>query len=811
MKKICLSLSMLIGLALLGSVQAQNATDLSYQRPPDVMARIIEAPATPSISIDSKGEWMLELSQPGYPSIEEVAQPELRIGGLRINPATNGQSRSTSFDGLNLIKISNKERFEIQGLPANARINYTSWSPDEKQIAFTHTTNSGIELWVIEVNTKQAKRLGNFLLNDAYFGSPFDWSSDSKSLIAKIIPSNRGEAPKAPLAPKGPTIQQNIGEQAPSRTYQDLLKNPYDEDLFTYYLSASLVQVNLDGQVRDLGISGTIRSFNPSPDGTYILVERMHKPYSYLVPAYNFPYKVEVMDMQGKLVKEIASIPLAEKIPIGFDAVIDAPRGHGWRPDQPASLYWISPLDGGNPRTKIAKRDELHVWAAPFNDKSQVIASSELRMRGTQWSERGFVIVYERWWQNRSERRWMFSTTKPGAGTLLIDRLYEDLYSDPGSAQSTKGKFGRSVLLTDKKGENIFMIAEGASPEGNRPFVSTFNLKTKKQNILWRSEAPYYERPVSILDENKGSFITRRESETEQPNYHLRNWKNKSTQAITDFPHPSPELIGIQKEFLTYTRKDGVTLTATLYLPKDYKKEDGTLPVFMWAYPREFKTAAAAGQVKTSPYEFTRINWGSPLYWVTQGYAVLDRTDFPIVGEGDNQPNDTYVEQLVANAEAAINVLVERGISDGKRIGVGGHSYGAFMTANLLVNSKLFAAGIARSGAYNRTLTPFGFQAEERTYWQAPDVYNAMSPFMAADKLKTPILLIHGEADNNSGTFPIQSERYYNALKGHGATTRLVFLPHESHGYRAKESVLHMLWEMHEWLEKYVKNANVSQ
>lgn len=227
----------------------------------------------------------------------------------------------------------------------------------------------------------------------------------------------------------------------------------------------------------------------------------------------------------------------------------------------------------------------------------------------------------------------------------------------------------------------------------------------------------------------------------------------------------------------------------------------------MWAYPAEFKSADAAGQVKDSPYKFNRISYWGPQAFLTMGYTVLDNFSVPIVGEGDKEPNDTYIPQLVASAEAAVDEVVRRGVADRNRIAVGGHSYGAFMTANLLTHTRLFKAGIARSGAYNRTLTPFGFQAEERNYWQAPDVYNAMAPFNYADHIKDALLMIHGEQDNNSGTFPIQSERMYAAVKGLGGTARLVLLPNEAHAYRARESIMQMLAEMNNWLETYVKQA----
>ncbi|WP_210465247.1 prolyl oligopeptidase family serine peptidase [Rufibacter roseolus] len=804
-----LSVLLLLALSLAGpAVMAQGAKDLNvpYQRPAESIAKLIEAPATPSVLFDSKGDWMLLMERAGYPSIEEVAAPEARIGGLRINPAVNGASRGTSFHNLKFKKVSGGQEFNIQGLPAKAKITDVTWSPDEKQIAFLNTVSNGIELWVVNAADRTARKLTTASVNDAW-GNAFSWTPDSKNLLVKLVNPSRGEAPKSNTTPVGPVIQENLGRPAPSRTYQDLLKNRQDEALFDYYLTSQLVQVSLDGKATNLGEQGIIRSFSISPDGQFVLVSTTHRPYSYLVPSSLFPYTVQVWDRQGKVVKQIADIPLGENIPVGFNAVAAGPRNVNWRADQPATLYWVEAQDGGDDKKDVPVRDIVYTQTAPFTQKPVALVGTKLRFSGITWGDDDLALVTERWWKTRQERRLRVNPSQPGAEpVLLVERSYEDLYSDPGSPVMTKNQFGRNVLMTDKSGQNLYMISEGGSPQGNRPFLSKFNLATKKANILWRSEAPYYELPVDVLNPEKGLFITRRESENDPPNYFLRQIGTKKLTAVTKFPHPSPELIGVDKQLLTYKRNDGVTLTATLYTPKGYKKEQGRLPMLMWAYPREFKDAASAGQVKSSPYEFTRINYGSPLFWVTRGYAVLDRTDFPIVGEGDAEPNDTYVEQLLGSAKAAIDEVAKMGIADPNRVAVGGHSYGAFMTANLLAHSNLFAAGIARSGAYNRTLTPFGFQAEERTFWQAPEVYAKMSPFNYADKIKTPLLMIHGEADNNSGTFPIQSERFYNALKGHGATTRLVFLPAESHGYGAKESIMHMLWEMDQWLEKYVKN-----
>ncbi|AMM52513.1 aminoacyl peptidase [Rufibacter sp. DG15C] len=798
----------MLALSLSGSAMAQGNKDLnvSYQRPAESIAKLIEAPATPTVSFDAKGEWMLVMERPGYPSIEEIAAPELRIGGLRINPAVNGASRGSSSNNLKLKKINGGQEFAIQGLPANAKITDVTWSPDEQHVSFLNTASNGVALWVMNVASRTARKLTNALVNDAY-GNAVTWTPDSKNLLVKMVNPNRGEAPKTNTTPAGPIVQENLGKTAASRTYQDLLKNRSDEAQFDYYLTSQLTQISLDGQQTKVGEQGIIRSFSTSPDGQYLLVATTKRPYSYLVPANSFPYVVQVWDRQGKVVKQIADIPSGENIPVGFNAVAAGPRSVSWRPDQPATLFWIEAQDGGDDKKDVPVRDIVYMQPAPFSAQPIALAGTKLRYAGIAWGNNDLALVTERWWKTRQERTIKVKPSQPNAApVVLIERSYEDLYSDPGTPMMEKNQFGRYVLLTDKSGQNLYMISEGGSPEGNRPFLSKFNLTTKKNDILWRSSAPYYERPVSVLSADKGTFITRRESENDPPNYFLRQVGSKKLTAVTKFPHPTPELIGVDKQLLTYKRNDGVTLTATLYTPKGYKKEQGRLPMLLWAYPREFKDAATAGQVKSSPYEFTRISSGSPLFWVTRGYAVLDRTDIPIVGEGDAEPNDTYVEQLVASAKAAIDEVAKMGIADPNRVAVGGHSYGAFMTANLLAHSDLFAAGIARSGAYNRTLTPFGFQAEERTFWQAPEVYGKMSPFNYANKIKTPILLLHGEADNNSGTFPIQSERFYNALKGHGATTRYVVLPSESHGYAAKESIMHMLWEMDQWLEKYVKN-----
>jgi len=792
------------------SVLAQD--NLSYQMPPKAIANLIDAEATPAANLSPAGDQMLLLSRPNLPSIEEVAQEELRIAGIRINPKTNSSSRSRYYNGLRLKSMVDQKERIITGLPVNPKIENVSWASDGSKFAFTLTQENGLELWVADVKTAKAGRITGTIVNDAMSGLPYRWFSDNVTIIFKSILLERGTVPVKSTRPLGPTIQENKGKKAAVRTYQDLLKDAHDEALFEYYTGTQLRMVKLGmGESKPFGEPGIIRGVSVSPDGNYVMVMTIQKPFSYIVPYSRFPYTIDIYNHAGDKLKQLVSIPHAENIPKGFGAVRTGPRSHGWRGDKPSTIYWVEAQDGGDPKRESSIRDRLYTLDAPFDGNSKTAIDFKLRYGGLTWGDDKQAIAYEWWWQNRQEITSLWNPSKPKKGKqVLFDRSWEDRYNDPGRFETKRNQYGRMVLQTNKDGASIYMTGQGASPEGNRPFVDLFNIKTKKSERLWRSEAPYYEYPLRIVDEEKGIVLTRREAKEEAPNYFLRNLKNGQINQVTTFENPYDALKGVQKEFIQYKRKDGVELSGTLYTPAGYDKaKDGPLPVLMWAYPREFKSANAAGQVSDSPYEFIRIGWGSPLFWVTQGYAVFDDFGMPIIGEGEEEPNETFIDQLVSGAEAAINTIVEKGVADRDRIAVGGHSYGAFMTANLLAHSDLFATGIARSGAYNRTLTPFGFQSEERTFWETPETYFKMSPFMHADKIQEPILLIHGVADNNSGTYPMQSERFYAALKGHGANVRLVMLPHESHGYQARESVMHMLWEMTEWMDKHCKNRDV--
>lgn len=790
-------------LALVCSV-ASAQDNAGYQRPPEEIAKLFEAPTTPAVQLSPDKTLMAMLDRSDYPGIEELSRPELRIAGLRINPENFGPSRNIFSVGLKFKNLKDSKEMTVSGLPSPLQFSNFSFSPDSKKAAFLQTYPDRIELWVVDLTTFSARQLSKKKVN-ATLGNPVLWQSNSNQLLFLSAVEGK-KLPEKTRVPSGPVIEENLGKKAPSRTYQDLLENPYDEALFDYYCTSQMNVITLDGTEKAVGGPAVYNSNSSSPDGTLVLARVVHKPYSYLVPVNLFPQLVQVMDMSGNVVKKVTDIPLGDNVPVGFSASIKGPRNHAWRADMPATLYWAEAQDEGDPKIKKDIRDKVYTWNAPFSGQPEELISLPLRYAGIQWGNDKVAFVSERWWSDRKTRTYQIDPSNASKKKIIEDRSYEDAYTDPGSPVTTNNQYGRNVILVNSD-NSVYLTGAGSSPEGDRPFLDKMDLNSGKVTRLWRSEAPYYEFVVSMLDAKKGTFITSRESQNDNPNYFIHTIGSKNVTQLTSFPHPYPQIKDVKKQVLKYKRPDGVDLTADLYLPPGYKKEDGPLPTFLWAYPAEYKSKASAGQVKGSPYTFTRISWGSAIYWVVRGYAVLDNASIPIVGEGDAEPNDTYIEQLVSSAKAAIDYGASLGYVDPKRVGVGGHSYGAFMTANLLAHSDLFKAGIARSGAYNRTLTPFGFQQEERTYWQAPEVYFKMSPFSYADKIKTPILLVHGEADNNSGTFPIQTERFYNAIKGHGGTARYVLLPYESHGYRAKESILHMLWEMDNMLETYVKGG----
>ena len=803
--------AVLMLLATPGLVHAQAAGQaqaaLTYQQPPAPIADILDARPTPSASVSPDQKTLVLYQRSNLPTISELAEPMLRLGGYRINPRNNGpaNSRLSWVTGLSFQSVEGGAARPV-ALPEGARFTGATWSPDGKSVAFLMDRPEGLALWVADVGAATAREVFGPRVNAAA-GAVLTWLPDSSGLLVRAVPEGRGAAPDVTTAPAGPAIQESGGRAAPVRTYQDLLSNAGDEALFDHYFTSQLTLVPLSGQARTVGQPGVVLGASVSPDGRYLLQTVAKRPYSYIVPAGLFPADVTITDLNGRLVHTVADLPLRDNIPPPFDAVETGPRAAQWRADAPSTLVWAQALDGGDPRTQAEMRDRVLMLEAPFTAQPTTLIDLPERYAGVTWGRSDVAVVNTRWFNTRHETRSVVDPSNPGTGRVIVDRNYQDRYNDPGSIVTEANAAGRQVIAFTPDGGRVFVEGDGATREGEYPFLATLDLATGQSERIWQAAPGEYESVVGLLDDDGRRLVTVRESRTEPANLRIRDLDGGVT-PLTNFPDPAPQLAGATRQLVTYERADGVKLSGTLYLPAGYDKDrDGPLPMLMWAYPAEFTDAAVAGQTVDVQNRFVRPGGSSHLFLLTQGYAIFDNPSMPIIGKDGAEPNDTYVEQLVADAKAAVDAVVGMGVADRDRIAVGGHSYGAFMTANLLAHSDLFRTGIARSGAYNRTLTPFGFQSEQRNYWEATEIYTEMSPFTYANKLNEPILLIHGEADDNSGTFPVQSERFYAALKGLGATARYVTLPLEAHGYRARESVGHTLWEMTRWMDQYVKNA----
>ena len=797
-------------LALLAALPADVS---QYKEPPAPIPAILDAAPSPNVKLSPDQKWLLVMERPALPPISEVGAPELRLAGIRINPRSYAGSRDTFMSGLKLIAVpstgvartrasktpaapSTPAPLSVQ-VPEGRRIVQANFSPDSKSLAMILSTEDGLELAVADVATGAARKLTEARLSGV-LTSPCAWSA-SDALVCLMRAA--GSPPEKSVTPLGPAIQETKGRATPNPTFQDMLQDAGDEAIFEHYATSQPMRITLGGAAVPIGPWGLYRRVTPSPDGKYVLVQKLARPFSYVVPFTRFPATTEIWAADGTLAKRLAEIPLQDGVSIASDSTPVGPRDLNWRGGAASTLVWAEALDKGNPATPATKRDAVMTLAAPFTTAPLTFMELDYRHEKTEFAADGTVFVSERWNKTRRTRTWR---ARAGASPEIVwDRSSEDRYSAPGVFLSSQTPHG-PVLQTSADGKAFYLSGAGASSDGDQPFLDSFDPATKKTTRLFRSAAPRYEMPVALLDAR--TLLVRRESVTEPPNYLLLNLATKAETRLTDFKDPSPELGELKPELLKYKRKDGVDLTAKLYLPKGYTKDKGPLPFLLWAYPREFQSTQAAAQVTGSPYRFERPQGASHLFLLTLGYGILDDPTMPIIGENGKEPNDTYIEQLVASAEAAVKVIVDLGVADPLKVAVGGHSYGGFMTANLLAHTDLFAAGLARSGAYNRTLTPFGFQAEDRTFWQARDTYMGMSPFTYADRIKEPILLIHGAADTNTGTYPVQSERFFAALKGHGATAKLVFLPAEAHGYRARESVGHTLYEMANWLDIHVKN-----
>ncbi|KPH92971.1 glutamyl endopeptidase [Pseudoalteromonas porphyrae] len=797
-------ITLLFALGLSVCFSSASYSTQGYQTPSSDLAALVDAKLAPSSYLSSDGQWLALFDRKRVETLDDLAKEEVKLAGIKLNPANFSRSRPRSkFSSLQLKHIETGAVVEVNNLPQGV-IRSPKWSSDGEYLAFIVEQPTEAHLWVYNTQTKQARELAGVALNSVLTATPYQWLPDSTAIVANAA-VNIGKSRLVSDADSVvPVIQQSSGQKAPARTYQNLLTSPFDEQQFKFYGQGQLTYIPLSGVATAIGKAGLFKSFSISPDSTNILVASIDEPFSYQVPYSRFATTWQILGMRGFALAELAKQALADNIPQGYDSVRTGRRSFQWRADQGAEVIWAQAQDGGDMKTDVPYHDHIYSLRSPFKREPKLFAKVERRFAGIEWANDNVALLSEWRFSDRQLRTYVIQPRNADKNRILFsERSYNDAYKDPGNAIYERNDLGENVIKV-VGGRYIFLRGNGASEQGNVPFLDQYDIKTNSSKRLWQSAAPYYERVRAMLDDEGEKLITIRESKKEQPNFFIRDLGKDTLTQLTTFEHPYPAFKGVTKELVRYKRDDGVELSGTLYLPPGYDKTQGTLPVLMWAYPLEYKDKAVASQVRESEYEFTYIGYWGPMPYLAKGIAVFDDPKMPIVGVEGKEPNDLFRKQLVASAKAAVDVLVEKGIADKDKIAIAGHSYGAFMVANLLAHSDLFKTGIARSGAYNRTLTPFGFQGEERDFWQAQDVYANMSPFFHAEKINEPMLMIHGQEDPNSGTFPMQSERMYAALKGLGKDARLVMLPYEAHGYRARKSLLHVLWEQEQWLDRYL-------
>jgi len=789
----------------------------AYQQPPKHILDVLRAPFPPYAAVSPTRDMLLLITYVPYPPISDLSRPYLRLAGVRLLPRSRARYNQPYFTDFKLVKIVGGTSRPI-ALPPNARPGVPEWSADGKRFAFENRASDADELWMGEASTGAIRKVPGVRLNGV-LENALTWMPDQKTLLVKLVPRGQGAPPPESVTPAGPDVQDASGGKGASSTYEvkDVLKSPRDEDLFEHYSTSQLALVDAaSGRVTSIGKPAAYSEVAPAPDGRHLLVQSIHRPYSYLTTWERFPTEIEVWDRGGKLVRKLASVPLADAVPIW--GVPTGPRDFAWRANEPATLTWAESLDGGDWKTQVPHRDRVLMARAPFDAEPVEVLRTEQRFTTFRWGEKkelAFVTevdLIKHW-----TRTFAVDVDQPKIPPRPIwSHSTDERYKHPGSPLVRQLPNGAKVM--EQRGDSIFLAGTGSTPEGDRPFLDELDLGTLKTKRLFRSDKQRLERPAVLIDAAAGTFLTRRESPSDPPNYFVRTpgkaiesaadgeaTLESAGQKITGYEDPAPQIRGITKRLVKYKRADGVDLSFQLFLPPGYK-EGTRLPTVVWAYPLDYADPQMAGQVAGSTQKFTVLGWPLQLFLLLDGYAVIDNPSLPVVGD-TNKIYDTYMEQLVAGAKAAVDKAVELGVADPERIGVTGHSHGGLMTVNLLANSDLFRAGVARSGAYNRSLTAFGFQNERRTLWEAPEVYTKVSPFFHAEKIKLPLLLIHGEADSNPGTVPLQSEKLYEAVRGNGGTVRLVMLPFEDHGYRSIESTQHVLYEMLAWFEKYVKNA----
>lgn len=797
-------------------------TSAQYQQPPEPLLGTMRMPQTPSPMLSPDRRTMLLVERESYPGIERLAEPYLKLAGLRIEPRghnrhdmSNGYGIRGCLAGLSLLDVATGDSKPV-ALPEGSCIDQPTWSASGRYFAFANATAEGAELWVGDAKSARIWQVEGVQLNPI-LDQDINWIAGTHRLLVKAVPGDLGPVPVRSAVPVGPEIKDATTGSGESGTYEsrDTLASPEDEALFTYYTTSELRVVDVErGRTELVAAPAVYTDVDVAPSGEHVRFERIEKPYSYVTTWQRFAHQVAILNLETKAQTKIADVPVADRVPPR--GAPTGPRNFFWRANAPSELYWVEALDGGDWRNNVPARDRVLRLQAPFTGSGKELFRTTHRFAGMGWFAKGSAALLteidanRNWFQVRQ-----FDVARPSrAGKVLWEMSWDDEYQNPGSPVFEQLPNGASVLRQD--GDFIFLAGSGASAGGDRPFLDRYHLKTGKTERLFRSTDDSLEQFAAFIDDDSRHWFSWHQSPNDPPNMWIRQLGARvespapleatftsTRRRLTDFPDPLPLVRQIKKQLVTYQRKDGVALSFTLYTPPGYQPGQ-RLPAILAAYPLDYAEAATAGQVRGSGQTFTRL-WSYQLLLLA-GYAIIEDASFPIVGDPQSA-YDTYLQQLRDNAEAAVAKAVAMGVVDPDRIGVTGHSHGALMTANLLAHTDLFRAGVATSGGYNKTLTPFGFQNERRSFWKAPKAYDEASAFFHADKINEPLLLVHGSDDANPGTEVTQSPRMFQAIRGNGGTTRLVMLPFEPHWYTARESNEHLVSEMLTWFDRYVKHA----
>jgi len=830
-------LATLLGCAAVGPLQAEDLQPAKgYQTPPEIVQDILNRDAS-YVTLDASSpdrEHFVIPVEEYFSSLERLGRKTYRLGMLEIVPGADREWRLSSYGnrGLRIFSLASRKTWDVD-LPEGVLVSDTMWSPDGSRLAFLVHQKNGTQVWTADVATGRAKPLSGARVMVTLAGRPqrgrtadtpsrlLQWTPDG-SILTLLVPATRGPEPRPSAVPNGPMIRHTRKEKTATRTYPFLLRTPHDQALFRHYTTAQLALIPANGKPRPVGEPAMFLDVSLSPDGQLVLAEKIVEPFSYIVSYGDFPRELQVMDLEGNVLSTVRKLPLREAVVVRKGQrrpADDLPREVVWRPDGAGlSLLWkekkAQEEEEEDEDSDSERKDRLMLLAAPFDvAAAQTLATSQKTFTEVSYSEDGrkaFATLTGKGDGSKNRHDIVvldLASESPEPRVLVGGIDPKDVYALPGKivTRATGNGVRRTLVSTD--GLSVYLSGDGYREDLRpRPFVDRLALADGSRERLFEGAEDGYEKPLVFLDDDLSELVFSRESKSDFPDSFVRGSDGSQTQ-LTHNQDPFPELAGTKRVDFEFTRRDGLNIHARITLPPDY--QEGTrLPAVFWTYPREFtsfKEYHRAAAQRRNLNRFPQLNFRNASdIWLTQGYAVVE-PDIPIIGKG-NSFNDNYVAHLVDSMHAAIRKLDRMGYVDVDRLGHGGHSYGAFATANILARAPFFKAGIAGDGAFNRTLTPMTFQSEKRFLWEATDTILEMSPFFHADHLDTPLLMYHGAADNNTGTFLIQSERLMQALTGLGKTAVLYVYPFESHGPRAKETYMDLWARWLEWFDRYVKS-----